>query len=95
MHFHLTRRVLNKASRIFAVSSFTKIEIEKLFGMPNGQIEVIYNAIDERFLHGHASESRPPVDRRALSGELSVPALRGKNQPAQKRGAHHRSILGA
>jgi glycosyltransferase involved in cell wall biosynthesis len=57
MHFRLTQRVLRKAARIFAVSSFTKIEIEKLFGVPGGQIQVIYNAIDERFLHGHATEN--------------------------------------
>src|SRR5713101_8371266 len=54
-HFQLTKRVLRGAARIFAVSNFTKIEIEKLFGIPPGRIEVVYNAIDERFLHGHAS----------------------------------------
>jgi glycosyltransferase involved in cell wall biosynthesis len=56
MHFHLTQRVLNGASRIFAVSGFTKLELEKLFGVPKSQIQVIYNAIDERFLHGHATD---------------------------------------
>src|ERR1700747_241961 len=55
MHYQLTRRVLKGAARIFAVSQFSKSEIEKLFGIPSGQIEVVYNAIDERFLHGHAS----------------------------------------
>ncbi|HYL12275.1 MAG TPA: glycosyltransferase family 1 protein [Terriglobales bacterium] len=55
LHFHLTRRVLLGASRIFAVSRFTKSELEKLFGIPAGRIEVVYNAIDERFLHGHAT----------------------------------------
>ncbi|HEY1801925.1 MAG TPA: glycosyltransferase family 1 protein [Terriglobales bacterium] len=68
MHFHLTRRVLNNASRIFAVSSFTKIEIEKLFSVPNSQIQVIYNAIDERFLHGHATES----DRQLIAERYQV-----------------------
>src|SRR5713226_7265069 len=57
LHFHLTRRVLKGAARIFAVSNFTKSEIEKLFGIPAGRIEVVYNAIDERFLRGHASET--------------------------------------
>jgi glycosyltransferase involved in cell wall biosynthesis len=55
LHFQLTKRVLRGAARIFAVSNFTKIEVEKLFGIPAGRIEVVYNAIDERFLHGHAS----------------------------------------
>src|SRR6202042_2282604 len=43
------------AARIFAVSNFTKTEIEKLFEIPPDRIEVVYNAIDERFLHGHAT----------------------------------------
>jgi glycosyltransferase involved in cell wall biosynthesis len=55
VHFQLTRRVLSGAARIFAVSNFTKTEMEKLFGIPPERIEVVYNAIDERFLHGHAS----------------------------------------
>ena len=55
LHFQLTRRVLRGADRIFAVSNFTKAEIEKLFEIPSERIEVVYNAIDERFLHGHAS----------------------------------------
>jgi glycosyltransferase involved in cell wall biosynthesis len=57
MHFYLTRRVLRKAARIIAVSQFTKNEIEKLLTIPDKRIEVVYNAIDERFLHGHATES--------------------------------------
>ncbi|MGA8765367.1 MAG: glycosyltransferase, partial [Candidatus Sulfotelmatobacter sp.] len=50
LHLQLTKRVLSGATRIFAVSNFTKNEIEKLFGIPSERIEVIYNAIDERFL---------------------------------------------
>ena len=55
LHFQLTKHVLRGAARIFAVSNFTKVEVEKLFGIPAGRIEVVYNAIDERFLHGHAT----------------------------------------
>jgi glycosyltransferase involved in cell wall biosynthesis len=55
VHFQLTRSVLRRAERIFAVSRFTRTEIEKLFGIPSNKIEVVYNAIDERFLHGHAT----------------------------------------
>src|ERR1700685_3140303 len=55
LHFQLTKRVLAGASRIFAVSNFTRNEIEKLFEIPADRIEVVYNAIDERFLRGHAS----------------------------------------
>src|SRR5580692_9215707 len=53
--FQMTKRVLAGAARIFAVSNFTRNEIEKLFEIPSSRIEVVYNAIDERFLHGHAS----------------------------------------
>jgi len=55
MHFQMTKRVLAGATRIFAVSNFTRNEIEKLFEIPSDRVEVVYNAIDERFLHGHAS----------------------------------------
>src|SRR3984885_3140210 len=55
VHFQLTKRVLRAATRVFAVSNFTKSEMEKLFGIPGERIEVVYNAIDDRFLHGHAS----------------------------------------
>ena len=57
LHFYLTRRVLRKAARVIAVSQFTKNEIEKLLAIPDDRIEVVYNAIDERFLHGHATEA--------------------------------------
>jgi glycosyltransferase involved in cell wall biosynthesis len=55
VHFQLTRRVLRGSARILAVSNFTKNEIEKLFEIPSERIEVVYNAIDERFLRGHTS----------------------------------------
>jgi len=53
LRWQLTRRVLQGAARILAVSNFTKIEIEKLFAIPSDRIEVVYNAIDPRFLRGH------------------------------------------
>ena len=68
MHFHLTRRVLKHAARIFAVSHFTKNEVEKLFGIHPGKMEVIYNAIDHRFLSGHASDT----DRQFLAERYQV-----------------------
>src|SRR5258708_7066122 len=55
VHFQLTKRVLRGAARIFAVSNFTKSEIEKLSHIPSQRIEVVYTAIDERFLRGHAT----------------------------------------
>jgi glycosyltransferase involved in cell wall biosynthesis len=55
LYFQMTKRVLKNAARIFAVSNFTKSEIERLFDISSERIEVVYNAIDERFLHGHAT----------------------------------------
>src|SRR5271155_4969771 len=57
LHFLLTRRVLRKAARIIAVSQFTRNEIEKLLAIADDRIEVVYNAIDERFLRGHATQA--------------------------------------
>src|SRR5437763_6303815 len=39
LHFHLTKRVLEGAARIFAVSNFTKAEIEKRFDISTEKIE--------------------------------------------------------
>ncbi len=57
LHFYLTRRVLRRAARVIAVSQFTRNEIQKLLVIPDDRIEVVYNAIDERFLRGHATDS--------------------------------------
>jgi glycosyltransferase involved in cell wall biosynthesis len=57
MHFRFTKRVLHHAARIFAVSQFSKKDTERLFQVRPEKIEVIYNAIDERFLQGHASQT--------------------------------------
>jgi glycosyltransferase involved in cell wall biosynthesis len=53
--------VLKGAARILAVSRYTKSDIEKLFGIAGSHIEVVYNAIDERFLRGHASDTERQV----------------------------------
>jgi len=68
LHFQLTKRVLCGAARIFAVSNFTRNEIEKLFEIPPDHVEVVYNAIDERFLHGHASAA----DRELIANRYQV-----------------------
>ncbi len=68
LHFQLTKRVLSGAARIFAVSNFTKLEIEKLFNIPAGRIEVVYNAIDERLFRGHEN----PGDRQLIVERYQV-----------------------
>ncbi len=67
-HLQMTRRVLRGAERIFAVSNFTRTEVEKLFGISPSRIEVVYNAIDERFLRGHASAA----DRELIAQRYQV-----------------------
>ena len=46
----LARRALGRASRILAVSHSSKRELVRSFSIPEERIEVIYNALDERFL---------------------------------------------
>jgi glycosyltransferase involved in cell wall biosynthesis len=67
-HFHLTRRVLQHAARIFAVSNFTKKDVETLFRIASDKIEVVYNAIDERFRQGHATDA----DRQFIAERYQV-----------------------
>jgi glycosyltransferase involved in cell wall biosynthesis len=44
------RRALNRADRILAVSHSSKRELSRVFGVPEEKIEVVYNALDERFV---------------------------------------------
>ncbi|MGH9678968.1 MAG: glycosyltransferase family 4 protein, partial [Candidatus Acidiferrales bacterium] len=44
------RRALNRADRILAVSHSSKRELSRVFGVAEKKIEVVYNALDERFL---------------------------------------------
>ena len=68
VYFQSTKRVLAGAARIFAVSNFTRNEIEKLFDIPLNHIEVVYNAIDERFLRGHTTSA----DRELIAKRYQV-----------------------
>ena len=52
---YMTQRTLNRAARILAVSNSTRTDLMRLFRIPGSKIEVVYNAIDERFRQGHAS----------------------------------------
>ena len=57
LHFQFTKRVLQRAARIFAVSKFSKSDTERIFQVPAEKIEVIYNAIDDSFRLGHSSDA--------------------------------------
>lgn len=67
-HLQMTKRVLRGAARIFAVSNFTRNEISRIFDISCDRIDVVYNAIDERFLHGHATAS----DRELIAQRYQV-----------------------
>ncbi len=68
LHFYLTKRVLRRAARIFAVSHFSKKDTENYFKVPPEKIEVIYNALDERFKQGHATDA----DRQLIAQRYQV-----------------------
>ena len=46
----LLRRALTAASRVIAVSEFTKREVVELVGVPAERVRVVPNAVDERFV---------------------------------------------
>ncbi len=65
---YFARRVVRRATRIFAVSNFTRSEIARYFHVSQERIEVVYNAIDERFLQGHATDA----DRQFIAERYQV-----------------------
>jgi glycosyltransferase involved in cell wall biosynthesis len=69
VRFRLAQYGLRSARRIVAVSNSTKVDVMRTFGIAEEErIAVAYNAIDERFLAGHASES----DRRFIAERYQV-----------------------
>jgi len=49
VHRYLAQRALNGAARIMAVSRATRLDLAEFFSIPPQRIEVVHNAIDERF----------------------------------------------
>jgi glycosyltransferase involved in cell wall biosynthesis len=47
---YFARRALSRADRILAVSHSSKRELSRVFDVPEQKIDVVYNALDERFL---------------------------------------------
>ena len=68
LHFQFTKRVLHHAARIFAVSNFSKKDTERIFSVSADKIEVIYNALDDRFRQGHATDA----DRKLIAERYQV-----------------------
>lgn len=57
---HLARRALVRASRILAVSQTTRRDLARSFTIPESKIDVVYNALDERFVREPVT---PDADR--------------------------------
>jgi glycosyltransferase involved in cell wall biosynthesis len=64
---YFARRALSRADRIVAVSHSTKREVSRMFDVPEAKIEVVYNALDERFLREPA-----PTDAERTLERLAV-----------------------
>jgi glycosyltransferase involved in cell wall biosynthesis len=59
---YMARRTLGMASRILSVSQSSRRDLARAFAIPESKIEVVYNALDERF----AREPMPPDADRVL-----------------------------
>ena len=58
---HFARRALARADRIMAVSHSSKRDLSRAFDVAETKIEVVYNALDERFLREPMSEGADRV----------------------------------
>lgn len=56
-----TRRVVESASHVVAVSKSTKADLVHIFDLAESNISVIYNALDERFAQSAAPDERKEV----------------------------------
>ncbi len=68
IHSYMTRQVMHRAARIFAVSNFTKRDVARYFDVGAEKIEVVYNALDDSFLRGHAT----PAEQAMVRGRYQV-----------------------
>jgi glycosyltransferase involved in cell wall biosynthesis len=56
-----TKKVVEGARHIFAVSKSTKEDLINIYNLPDSKISVVYNALDERFTQNHALAERKQV----------------------------------
>jgi glycosyltransferase involved in cell wall biosynthesis len=75
------RRALSRADRIMAVSHSSKRELSRMFGVPEGKIEVVYNALDERFVREQMpTDADRVLERHAVTGPFVLYAGNIKSQ---------------
>ena len=56
-----TKKVVQKAKHVFAVSKSTKQDLLNIYNLPESKISVVHNALDERFAFHHTPEERKHV----------------------------------
>jgi len=56
-----TKRVVETAKHVLAVSKSTKEDLMNIFELPERKISVVHNALDERFAFAHTAEERRQV----------------------------------
>ncbi len=56
-----TKKVVQTAEHVVAVSESTKEDLINIFNLPESRISVVYNALDERSAHDHTAEERRQV----------------------------------
>src|SRR5437667_1386890 len=56
-----TKRVVEKARHVLAVSRSTKDDLINIFELPDSKISVVHNALDERFVFTHTPGERKQV----------------------------------
>jgi glycosyltransferase involved in cell wall biosynthesis len=56
-----TKRVVESAKHVLAVSKSTKEDLINIFELPESKISVVHNALDERFVFAHNPEERKHV----------------------------------
>ena len=60
-HYLQTKRVVETAKHVLAVSRSTKEDLINIFELPESKISVVHNALDERFAFTHTPEERKHV----------------------------------
>ena len=56
-----TKRVVQTAKQVLAVSRSTKEDLINIFELPDSKISVVHNALDERFAFTHTADERKQV----------------------------------
>lgn len=65
---YFARRALARADRVMAVSHSSRRELSRVFDVPEQKIEVVYNALDERFVGEPVSEQADRIlERHAVT----------------------------